>query len=484
MFELILGGLVTLSVVATYVTNPFSRFSIIRLPFRIRLDQQTHEAIDKSQQIKVRNSWYWRLFAIYQCGLYIITTRYFYSPAAEGKSVDAIIDTIHRLRYDPDKLLLISGDHFNGLFVRNLGVFYYPMLDRTLPSGRQDWLDRQSVYLQTVAYALGVYEKDPKLTTTIVSMGPLAATCVNFYAYPSDSLYGILYALATLQGNQDARPFDYGARSMSLDTIPATKRLIQQYMPTLKALYTNYNETVFDGKTQLVNKNIHLSGAKDITRRQSAFYDNVIYWKTTELAMTLGIIDSDTSRLESIKKRIIKTFWLEKEGYFLEDLSEEGMKSRYYSSDWLIVLTTGFLDPASKKESAYYIRSIHYIQQHKIDQPFAIKYQQDTRAHRQFLAVRLAVASYGGDAIWSFWGMEYIKTLILLYKFTGNEPYRTSARKHLEAYEAKMIEYKGFPEVYDHTGKLLQTPLYKSIRQTGWVIGFEQSRAMYRSLCE
>ena len=148
------------------------------------------------------------------------------------------------------------------------------------------------------------------------------------------------------------------------------------------------------------------------------------------------------------------------------------------------MLSTGFLDLANDNETAYYTRSIDYIRKNNIDRPFALKYQHDTRAHRQFLPVRLAVASYGGDAIWSFWGMEYIKALVLLYEKTSETRYKKEAKFHIDAYEKKMLEYGGFPEVYDPEGRLLQTPFYRSIRQTGWVIGFEQAREMYRSLCK
>lgn len=470
------------SLAATYLTNPFSRFSIIRLPYRARLQNKARQVVDDNARLQIKNRWYWRWFAIYQSGLYILTTRYFHSPRSNGVTVDEIIDDIHELRYDPNKLLVISGDHFNGLFVRNLGVFYYPLLDRSITSTEQDWQNRQTVYLQSVAYALGVFEKEPKLTTTIVPMGRYTATCVDFYAFPSDSLYGILYALATLVGEENASPYHYAKAKHQLDTIPAALDLIKTYMPTLQALYENYHSTVFDSSTGLIRTNVHLSGAKDITRRYSAFYDNVVYWKTTQLAMQLGVVPDDPRTLSQLKKHILKTFWLESEGYFLEDLSDEGKKRKYYSSDWLIVLATGFLDPLNKKESDYYERSINYIQKQNIDKPFAIKYQQDTRAHRQFFAVRMAVASYGGDAIWSFWGMEYIKALALLYKKTGDDAYKTCAKYHIDMYEAKMLEHGGFPEVYGPDGSFLQTPLYRSIRQTGWVIGFEQARAMYDSL--
>lgn len=189
MLPIAIGGLIAVSLAVTYLTNPFSRFSLIKSPFRIYLSEKTHTIIDENSRLKIRKNWFWRLFAIYQCGIYIVTTRYIHSPSTSAKDIDGIISDIHKLRYDPQKLLLISGDHFNGLFVRNLGVFYYPMLDRSIPSSQQDWNDRQVVYLQTVAYALGVFAKSPTLTTTIVSMGRYAATPVNFYAYPSHSCF-------------------------------------------------------------------------------------------------------------------------------------------------------------------------------------------------------------------------------------------------------------------------------------------------------
>lgn len=482
MIEITLASLVATSLLVTYITNPFANFSIVRLPFRAKLGKETLETVDKNNKLVVRNNIFWRAFAKYQCGLYILTTRYFHSPPARAQTIDGIIHDIHTLRYNPKKLLLISGDHFNGLFVRNLGVFYYPMLDRRIAGSEHDWQNRQIVYLQSVAYALGVFAKRPIPTTTIVSMGRYAATCVNFYSYPSDTVYGIFYALAALAGKEDARAFEYGADEHQLDTVQATILLMAAYDDTLEQLYEHYRSTAYDEEAGLVKRDLHMSGAKDITRRYSAFYDNVIFWKTTELAMKLDVIEQDKAFLRDLKKRILKTFWLEDEGYFLEDLSDEGMEKKYYSSDWLIVLATGFLNPAKPRERTYFERSIDYIRAEKIDQPFAIKYQQDTRAHRQFWAVRLAVASYGGDSIWSFWGMEYIKTLCRLYDLTGEKRYYTWAGEHLAAYEEKMLENQGFPEVFDKDGNLLQTPFYRSIRQTGWVIGFEQARAIYRSL--
>ncbi len=482
LFITLTGTVLALIIGGAYLTNPFSRYTLIRRTYRAEMVDGIVKAIDENNKLIISQNLPLRVFAILKNGVHILSSRWHKSPASTASTVRGIIDDIYDLRFDPTKLLLTSGDHFSALFVRNLGVFYYPTLDPALPGNERRWHDRQIVYLQTLAYALGVFAKHDTLTTTIVPTGRHRATCVNFYAYPSDTLYGMLFALASLLGKQTAQPAAYGKSVHTLDTIPAAKLLLKAYQESLAGHYERYQKHVFDKNTGLVSAGVVMSGAKDITKRSSAFYDNVIYWKTTELAMMLGLIPRDKTFLTTLKDRIIDTFWLEDEGYFLEDLSREGKAEKFYSSDWLIVLATGFLSPENEAERHYFERSIGYIQRMKIDKPFAIKYQHETRAHRQFLAVRLAVASYGGDSIWSFWGMEYIKTLLLLYRTTANAEYLKTADYHLKKYKAAMLRDKGFPEVYDNQGNLLETPLYRSIRQTGWVIGFEQVLEMRNSI--
>ncbi len=475
-------GASLLLVLATALTNPFSRLTLVRRPFVASLTAKTIVAINNNHRTVVRNNLWWQAFAWVKSGVHVTESRYLNSPRSSARTVPAIIHDIHKLRFDPDKLLLISGDHFTSLYVRNLGVFYYPLLDGRIKASSKDWQNRQVVYLQTLAFALGVFAKNRQLTTTIVPTAPHGVTCVNFYAYPSDTLYGMLYGLAVLLGYQVPRPYDYSGGGYMLDSKVAAATLLEEYQVMLHQAYGDYRHTVYDEKTGLIKTDVHLSGAKDVTRRYGAFYDNVIYWKTAQLAMRLGLASTDKAWLAAYKQRILQTFWLEKAGYFLEDLSDEGCQHQYYSSDWLVVLFTGFLDPADKHEQAYFTRSLDYIDRQGIDKPFAIKYQQDRRSHRQFPFVRLAVASYGGDAIWSFWGMEYIKTLLLLYHATGEASYLAKADYHIDKYKSVMLRDGGFPEVFDARGNLLQTSLYRSIRQTGWVIGFEQVLAMRADL--
>ncbi len=482
LFLFLLIGLLILLVIAAYFTNPFNQFTLIRRSYIAKINHLTIEAINRNHRLVVRQAPWYIGFAVIKNGIHILSSRWIKSPKTDATTVEDIIKDIRCYRFNPDKLLLTTGDHFSALFVRNLGVFYYPVLDQYISDSEKEWQNRQIIYLQTVAYALGVFGKYHTLTTTIVPTGPYSATCVNFYAYPSDTLYGILFALAALLDKETAQPEEYAKKSRNLYTVQATEQLLAEYAPTLRIHYENYRKKVFDEKQGLIRKDIHLSGAKDITRRTSAFFDNVIFWKTTQLASKLGLLKEDKLFLQKLKERILKTYWLEKEGYFLEDMSDEGRSKKYYSSDWLIVLATGFLRPSKKSEKRYFEQSINYIQKNNIDQPFAIKYQHETRAHRQFLAVRIAVASYGGDSIWSFWGMEYIKSLLLLYKHTGKKTYLQAADYHIKKYKENMLRDGGFPEVYDSKGELLETPFYRSVRQAGWVIGFEQVLAMRQAL--
>lgn len=468
------------SLAFTYVTNPFTRFTIVRGTYTARFGSTGLETQDRNDSLVVRQHPLWRAFALYSCAINVLGARYLNSPRSSAGTVDGVIGDIHDLRFDPERLLLISGDQFTALFVRNLGVFYYPMLDRSVPGSPADWRDRELVYLQTLGYALGVFDRHPELTTTIVATGRRAATCVNIYAYPSDTLYGMLYALAALLGLEPARPATYAQDVHPLDTVDEAEQLRERYGASLASHLESYRATVTDPATGLVREGLRLSGAKDITQRSSAFYDNVVLWKTRELAGRLGLVEPESEELATMKRRILERFWLPDEGHFLEDLSPEGVDARYYSSDWLIVLATGFLDPADPVERVYIERSVEHIRAHGIAEPLPLKYHTDTRAHRQYPVVRFAVPSYGGDAIWSFWGMEYVKALLLLHRHTGHAGYLEEAGRHLEAYSAAMLRDQGFPEVYDAGGRMLTTPFYRSIRQTGWVIGFEQARQMYR----
>ncbi|MES2134907.1 MAG: hypothetical protein V4449_01535 [Patescibacteria group bacterium] len=476
--------IVTLLALITYsaFSNPYGRMSRVRNPFETKIQGRTIKLL-KRFKLQVCTSLFWRSFAYAKCAWHIISNVHA-GDKARSRSLEGVIRDIHTVRFNPKRPYLISGDHFNVFYPRNLGVFYYAMLDPRTALGKSDWQNRQRIYLQTVAYAIAAFGERGDCTTTIVPVGTRSVSCINIYHYPSDALYGVLFGLATLLDNSffmKRYPFE-SENSFRLDTKEAAEGLLEESADTLSMLITKYYNQVFDQESGLIRKDIHISSAKDITMRNSAFYDNVIFWKTFMLARQLGLENIPEVDLPKLKARILKTYWQETEGYFLEDLSSEGVAGKYYSADWLAAYFTGFLDTAKSEERRYLERAALYTIKEGIDMPFPLRYQQTDRASRQVPIVRMVVASYGGTAIWSFWGAEFIKLLVALGEHEKDDAFLERAARHIAAYGKNMVRYHGYPEVYDTEGNMLRTPLYNSVRQTGWVVGFEQAVAMFKSM--
>lgn len=482
---MILSIVVVYVLVLIYITNPFRTITIVRNPYRTAYNKG-QIILYKNFDLKVKKGPITHAFGFVKSGVHILANVYFGSKKSIHSDSSSIIEEIYETRFNPRYPYIISGDHFSVLYPRSLGVFYLSALDPRIPTSETQWIARQKIILQTTAYILDVFHENGEPCTTIVPIGPRSVTCINVYSYPSDAIYSLLYGLKSLQTTEDIitiYPTD-DKQMKNIYTNQSAKDLVKTHKKELQDLVYQYKNTVYSEQTGLIRKDMHLSGAKDIIRRESAFYDNVIYWKTLTLARDLNILNIKQTELDNLKKRIIKTYWYEEGGYFLEDLSEDSIKENYYSSDWLVVLFTGFLDPGNPAERPYFEKSIAYIRKEKLDEPFGLKYQQDNRAKRAFWPVRFFLRSYGGTAIWSFWGTEYTKLLILMSHETGNEDYATIAKQQLDAYKANIERYKGFPEVYNKNGEFLSNLFYKSVRQTGWVINYEQAQLLYQSLAQ
>jgi hypothetical protein len=330
--------------------------------------------------------------------------------------------------------------------------------------------------------------------------------------------------------NQNNSQNNSGKNKFQLQTQTYAKALLETHRENLLNLWQKYKNKSFDEQTGLVKLNVELSGTKDIGLQNGSFYDNVIFWRTWQLMQNLGLEKEDKTGLETLKQRILTTFWNENLGIFAEDQSVECAKS-CYSSDWLIILLTGFLKTTNAKERIYYERSVDFIIKNKIDQPFPLRYHNDDRPDKTYPLVRLTNHEYAGTAIWSYWGLEYIKTLYLLgqnnstqnlnsnssssqnFPLEGwtqsglglvpleqsewgvfssnsnnsqspNPNYTQIADQFLAKYQENILKYGGFPEVYDSQGKMMEANLYRSVVKTGWIINWEQARAMQNSANE
>lgn len=477
IFAIILG-------LFSYLTNPFVRFSIVVDPYQDVVTQENGAfSVQPTSDIFLRDRFFFHQLAYLKSGWHILTGKFSGGSKASASTVDEIIEQIHDLRFDPAEPFLISGDHFSVLYPRSLGIFYHTLLDPRTALDTEDWRNRQLIYLKTTAYALQVFAESDRMTTTIVPIGPKSVALMNVYAPPIDTLYSLLYALRVMQDERvllEQYPF---GRATWVDLPPlatkqAAKDLTDQYRISLRGHWERYRADVYDEQTGLIKREIRLSGTKDMAKRSSAFYDNVVFWRTAQLAMELDIIEDDQEWLDKSKQNILNTFWLKDSGYFLDDLSPESIQNKWYSSDWLIAYQTGFLNPAVEEERAMLESSVAYLQRNAMDQPFGVQYSADRRMEQLYTPVRLGAPDYGSTTIWSHWGMEYIKLLEHLSQVTGNPTYHFQATQQISAYSFNIKRYRGYPELYDSDGDFYQSRFYKSVRQTGWVVNFEQARSM------
>lgn len=139
----------------------------------------------------------------------------------------------------------------------------------------------------------------------------------------------------------------------------------------LQFLLERYISKVYDPELGLIKKSVKVSSARDGIVRQSAFYDNVIFWKTCIFATELGLSHSiDTNKL---KDTILATFWSEKDAFFRDDLSQPDGKAQF-SSDWLIAIMSDFLTFNNSQEVTMIQRIIDTMIAMKIDEPIPLRY--------------------------------------------------------------------------------------------------------------
>lgn len=474
-----LAILIALFALYARLTNPFFRFTIVSDPLK-DFSFDTDIELGSDHRFTVRHRKLYKGIALFKAGWHIIANAWSKKRNKEFNTLSEIISHIHKLRFNPQLPFIISGDHFSILYPRSLGIFYYSCLDPRIPSSIDDWNNRQQIYAKTLLYALKVFSQSDRLATTVVPISRHSVALLSIYAYPSDTLYSLLVAfenLTTTKTITERYPFT-ALQTHTLDTQQLADEMLERYSSTLIWHWNKYSKDALDPETGLIKKHWLLSGTKDIARRKSAFYDNVIYWKTWQLAQELGIIKMNKRGLAALKDRIISTFWVEREGLFLEDLSEQSQAGSLGSADWLIAYQTGFLSPSVPEDLQYLEQAVNTIIKRGEDQPFGLAYHTDYRPWQPYLPVKLAAPLYASRVIWSHWGIEYIKVLIHLSQVTKNSSYLQRAREQYAQYENSIITTGGYPEVYAPSGEPYKHHGYTSVHLTGWIINFEQAKAM------
>lgn len=464
-----IGALLIFHIMLHFV-NPYAGGSVFKSPYETYVDESGQIRYHQVYKPVVLADPISDLLGYYRSGFLIVQNTFFGGKPISSESSDEIIKSIHERRFDPSKPYLISGDQFSVLYPRNLGVFYNQLLDPNTALSKSDWENRQRIYLQSVLFAIDGLSVGDKPKTTLVPVAPrvVASTTVHPGDVGSDAVYGTLFAMKQLMSGKVSDDGRYTINSKA-----SAERILVERHDQLKHMVEAYLNTVRDTSSGLVSKDIHLSSARDGASRSSSFYDNIILWKTMTLADELGILETSDEELDRLKQKIKNQYWNEEKGYYDNDASDDS-----FSSDWLIGYVTGFFDLADPEDLERSRRTIEYVEKSGLADPLPIKYTHEKPLDAPW-AVRTFVPSYGGEAIWSYWGSEYITLLINMAEVSGDKEYLKQAKKDIQSYEAAIVRDGGFAETFNTDGQFLQTGFYKSIRITGWVVQFEHAKHRY-----
>lgn len=464
---IVLGLLVIWIGAAVFLTDPYFTWSLVSSPYHTRVEADGTITVVEVIKPTFTQSILARLTAYARAGVRIVLYRWIPEPSLGNKEAE-VLAKLHQKRFDPTQPYVITGAHYSDLYVRNLGIFFNELVTPGITPSTEDLQNRQRIALQTVSLDLAFLRANKKLVTTVVPLGGTHFTGVNIYAEPSDALHAILFTLRQLR--------EYPA------TRPAAEKLLQENRAQLQAELQRYISFAVDPQTQVVRKDVVLSGARDGVKREAAFFDTVIAWKTVVLAQELDVLDAavwpdayrsllDTNRW---KETILTTYWQNDTGFFANDLNGSGE----FGGDSLVAFSTGFLDTKKPADAEKLAKITHHIQNEKLDQPFPLRYSRSNTQNDMHLAVKLFAPGYMGEGIWSHWGMEYIKALIALSEteLPLRCEYRQQAKKFLDLYAKNIETSGGYPELYGKDGKPFKTPAVRAVLHSGWVVNYEAAQ--------
>ena len=456
-----------------HITNPYARLSIFQPPYTAFAANDGQINYRQNYRLQVYGGRLANAIGYIKAGFLILQNNYFGSRPVAGNTANDIIRAIHRQRFNPRYPYLISGDQFSVLYPRNLGVFYNQLLNPNTALDATDWQWRQQIYLQSVLVAIDGLAVSHLPRTTIVPIGPrqAALTQVHPGGIGSDQVYGLFFALDGLGGQRRSQDGRYRQQ-----TRRAAQRVISERRADLQHIYDSYLQAVHEPASRRVHAKLHLASARDGVTRSSSLYDNIICYQTVRLARRLGLHDDLPTNLAAAERQLKRDYWDTEQGFYHDHLDNHN-----FSSDWLIGFVTGFFDLTKPQDLARSRRTVEYIENHGLADPLPIKYQIAGQQRRPW-AVRWFVPNYGATMIWSYWGAQYITLLAELFQATGERLYLNQARQYIKKYQAAIIRDHGFAETFDSQGNFYRSPMYTSIRATGWVVQFEHARRLVKIL--
>jgi hypothetical protein len=308
-----------------------------------------------------------------------------------------------------------STGHFNEFYMRDFGWCTHSLLN----------LGYRDKVIKTWDYALNIYQKHNKITTTI---DPKARP-LDIYRYSPDSLAFLMRSLR----------------------LAKAANLIKRYKPFLNNQINVYFSIVFDKNTGLVKKNKFFSSMKDHAVRNSSCYNNIM---VAMLSNELNLLKlNNPFRKYNLKQTIKRHFWTG--AYFLDDLSG----SRHVAGDANIYpFWTGVFTEKDMLKSV-----VSKIIEKKLDEPFPLKYS-EKRTGKFTLWEKIFVPNYEGNVIWVHMAPLYLELL----KKVNKDRYNLLIHRYKQLIE----KHKNYLEVFNQDKSPYKTLFYHADEGMLWAANF------------
>jgi hypothetical protein len=253
---------------------------------------------------------------------------------------------------------------------------------------------------QTLEYALEIFEKNNKITTTI----SLKQKPFDFPYYAPDSLASILKCLTLLK---DKKP-------------------VNNHKNFLEKEIDRFYKTAIDKKTGLIRKDRYFSSMKDFSKRKSSCYDNCMAFIIQNSSEKLKL--KNPLKKYDYEKLIMKNFW--KNNHFLDDLSGKD----YIAGDAnLFPFWSGLI-----KDKKIMKKAFESIKKEKLDKPLPLRYTTKDKDVR-FIFWDMLIKDYEKDVVWTHMGLPYVELTGIIDKKLQEE--------YIKKYRELIEKYHNFPEV-------------------------------------
>lgn len=338
--------------------------------------------------------------------------QFFKAKKYSGNSTEICEQIIQDCYHKEKKYFRVSPNNINQFYARDFGMICESLIN----------LGYEQEVINTINYAMKIYEKKGTITTQI---------------------------------NTRNKPLDFPtwtpeSTSYMLNSIILTKNkeLIKKYKPFFEKQAKIIYEDAINKETGLLRKDKNYSSMKDYSKQQSSCYVNCFVALLAKNLKKIGI-KSEFDK-HNYEEQIIKHFW--KENHFIDDLSGKNIISGDAN---VYPFWTGII-----KNKAIFKKALKTIKQRKLDEPFALKYN-NKEDKMDWHILNIINTNYEHDTIWMHLAICYYKVL--------NDFNEVNELKKQLLIQTKLIEQqKSFYEVYKAQGRPFRSLVFEHDEAMSW----------------